>query len=382
MGKDYQKRGKGNSGRDAGGFVALPWSVLDSANYARLSHPARALLLEFARQFVRDNNGRLLASGAYLAKRGWKSAGVIVRAKRDLLEGGFIHEMVKGQRPNKASWYAVTWQALDKLSGYDAGAAESFRRGAYHDFGSEKNASLTPSGAGRRARIVPSNGVKRASLASPNGAIRDNFCHSSTASNGDHLEVPSAGNELAGPCEVCDSSLTTSTELATGTEKSANGADCVEKSVSSPDEKPERPVKVRKRRLVTNVSVASEKCVAKPQNAAKRHSDSGTLLDDSTEWQISLKPEFRIRDKLAQLGSVLSGRHAEPWFGFDDSPKWKNLLCVGFDVLPATLAEKINDGDYQRISDYETRPGYWDDTKGEWIATPVKQSKKLKAILP
>ena len=71
---------KGDSGRDAGGFIALPWSVLDCPAYARLSHPARALLFELARQFVRDNNGRLLASAAYLAKRGWKSADVITRA--------------------------------------------------------------------------------------------------------------------------------------------------------------------------------------------------------------------------------------------------------------------------------------------------------------
>ena len=122
---------KGDSGRDAGGFVALPWSVLDCPAYARLSHPARALLFELARQIVRDNNGRLLASAAYLAKRGWKSADVITRAKRDLIEAGFIHETVKGHRPNKASWYAVTWRVLDKIPGFDIGAAEMFERGAY-----------------------------------------------------------------------------------------------------------------------------------------------------------------------------------------------------------------------------------------------------------
>src|SRR5690606_37161570 len=87
---------KGNSGRDAGGFVALPWSVLDCPAYARLSHPARALLFELARQFVRDNNGRLLLSAAYLLKRGWRSADVITRAKRELLAAGFIHETVYG----------------------------------------------------------------------------------------------------------------------------------------------------------------------------------------------------------------------------------------------------------------------------------------------
>lgn len=130
---------RGDTGRDSGGFVALPWSVLDCPAYAALSHPARALLLEIARQFVRDNNGRLLASRAYLAKRGWNSPDVISRAKNDLIAAGFIHETVKGHRPNKASWYAVTWRALDRLPGYDAGAAETFVRGAY------QNASLRPS---------------------------------------------------------------------------------------------------------------------------------------------------------------------------------------------------------------------------------------------
>ena len=86
---------------------------MDCPAYAELSHPAKSLLLEIARQYVRDNNGRLLTSMAYLKER------------------GFIHETVMGHRPNKASWYAVTWYALDKLNGYDPGAAESFERGAY-----------------------------------------------------------------------------------------------------------------------------------------------------------------------------------------------------------------------------------------------------------
>jgi hypothetical protein len=50
---------------------------------------------------------------------------VITRAKRELKEAGFINEMVKGHRPNKASWYAITLQTLDRLQGYDHGAVES-----------------------------------------------------------------------------------------------------------------------------------------------------------------------------------------------------------------------------------------------------------------
>jgi len=148
------KRGEGN-GRDPGGFVALPWVVLDSPAYQTLSHPARSLLWEFARQFVRDNNGRLLASMAHLKKRGWTSADVVTRAKRELLAAGFIHETVKGQRPNKTSWYAVTWQVLDRLPGYDVGAAETFERSAYR-----KNAPLIPSGGAGKRPIAPSGGTK------------------------------------------------------------------------------------------------------------------------------------------------------------------------------------------------------------------------------
>lgn len=109
----------------------MPWSVLDCAAYVALSHPAKALLLEFARQLGKDNNGRLLASRSYLLGRGWKSADVIQRAKTELLAAEFIFETVKGQRPNRASWYAVTWRVLDRNEEYDAGTFEGFRRGAY-----------------------------------------------------------------------------------------------------------------------------------------------------------------------------------------------------------------------------------------------------------
>lgn len=139
MGIDRSNRKKGDSGRDGGGFVALPWSVLDCPAYARLSHPARSLLMEFARQIGKDNNGRLLASGAYLSKRGWKSDDVIDRAKKDLLAKGFIFQTVQGQRPNKASWFAVTWFALTPSPAYDPGVLVAFERGAYRKFDPEKN---------------------------------------------------------------------------------------------------------------------------------------------------------------------------------------------------------------------------------------------------
>lgn len=119
------------SGRDTGGFIALPWSVVDSAAYRQLSMHARSLLVELARQYVRDNNGRLLLSLAYMRTRGWRSASMLTKAKRELMSCGLIYETVKGHRPNKASWYALTWYSLDKIRGYDSEAEACFVRSAY-----------------------------------------------------------------------------------------------------------------------------------------------------------------------------------------------------------------------------------------------------------
>ena len=150
MANGRNKSSKGDLGRDSGGFIALPWSVLDCPAYGRLSMHARALLLEVARQFVRDNNGRMLLSRAYMATRGWKSMDMLNKCKAELIEAGFIFQTVQGHRPNWASWYGVTWRLLDKLPGYDEGASLLFKRGAY-----QNGTSLNPSHGTSRAVIAP-----------------------------------------------------------------------------------------------------------------------------------------------------------------------------------------------------------------------------------
>lgn len=131
MANGRNKLKKTKQKRDGGGFIAIPWSVFDAPRYRKLSHAACNLLTEIARQYKGHNNGRLLSSFSYLSERGWKSKDVITRAKRDLLAAGFIHETVMGHRPNKASNYAITWQSIDQLSGFDEGAIELFCQGAY-----------------------------------------------------------------------------------------------------------------------------------------------------------------------------------------------------------------------------------------------------------
>jgi hypothetical protein len=194
MGIDKSRKGsKKGSGRDGGGFVALPWSVLDCPAYSRISHPARSLLIEFARQYVRDNNGRLLASGKYLSKRGWRSADVIQRAKKELIDAGFIYETVKGHRPNKASWYAITWQDLDKHHGYDAGTFEGWRdaRSGYEKSRTLKINRLIPSSGVSGSEIAPSSVVKSPLPTVSDGTINTTFMPPPIPSNGNHLELPS-----------------------------------------------------------------------------------------------------------------------------------------------------------------------------------------------
>ena len=195
MANGRNSRPKGDSGRDSGGFIALPWSVMDCAAYARLSHPAKALLFELARQFVPDNNGRMLLSRAYMATRGWKSADVIDRAKRELLKAGFIFEMVKGHRPNRASWYAVTWRRLDKLPGYDAGTEKCFERGAYQKSQPINGTSLIPPHGTGKPLIAPPNGAERTPPVPPHGTIRPVLLLRSVPPYGHHLDMPSTANQ-------------------------------------------------------------------------------------------------------------------------------------------------------------------------------------------
>lgn len=122
-----------NRQREGERFLALPHGVLDSAAFRGLSAYAKALLIDIGRQYMGSNNGALLCSRRKMAEYGWKSADTLTKAKQELLDANLLFQTVQGHRPNKASWYALTWRALDKLDGLDAGSAALFRQGAYRD---------------------------------------------------------------------------------------------------------------------------------------------------------------------------------------------------------------------------------------------------------
>ncbi len=195
MANGRNKSRKADPGRDGGGFVALPWAVLDAPAFQGLSHPARSLLLEIARQLGPTNNGTLLCGRAYLKARGWHSADVINRATNELLTAGFIYQTVVGHRPNKASWFGVTWYTLAKHPGYDPGAFEGFKRGAYAQRLPIKNARLSPSGGQEGGLIGPSHGQGKSSPSPSGGPIGGDFGASPSPSGGHLLDKPSPGNK-------------------------------------------------------------------------------------------------------------------------------------------------------------------------------------------
>ncbi len=66
--------------------------------------------------------------------------------------------------------------------------------------------------------------------------------------------------------------------------------------------------------------------------------------------------------------------------------KYQTLCSVGFAISKAPIQanepQQTDQTDsYQRISDKPTQPGYWCETRGEWITQPVKQSNKLTAVI-
>ena len=188
-------------GRDPGGFVALPWTVLDSSAYQGLSVHAKALLMEVARQSHHDNNGRLLLSRAYLGPRGWKSSDMIMKAKRELLDAELIFETVKGCRPNKASWYAVTWRMLDRIPGFDSGVTKAFVRGAYLKKGVphvQKTRSLDRPTVQTKPSIAPPHSTEAPAPVPHHGAISATFAPLSVPSHGHPLEVAIYGVQVVG----------------------------------------------------------------------------------------------------------------------------------------------------------------------------------------
>ncbi|GBG15388.1 TonB-dependent receptor [Novimethylophilus kurashikiensis] len=114
-----------------GAVLLVPHVVLNSPAYLTLSGNAIKLLYDVAMQYNLTNNGMLLASWRYMSeKRGWTSSEALSKAKAELIAHDLLVQTVQGLRPNKASWYGLTWYALDDIKGLEI-SPQAWPRGAY-----------------------------------------------------------------------------------------------------------------------------------------------------------------------------------------------------------------------------------------------------------
>ena len=102
--------------KESGSFVMLPHTVLEHENYARRSHRAIRLLIDLYGQYRGNNNGDLCLAWTIMTKKGWKSKDQLHKAKKELLDSGWIIVTRQGGR-NKCSLYAVTFKSIDYCNG-------------------------------------------------------------------------------------------------------------------------------------------------------------------------------------------------------------------------------------------------------------------------
>ena len=112
MASDQSRRFK-HKGRAKGPpFLAIEHRIADSVEFGALSAYAIKMLLELARQYRPGKNGDISVPWSLLRARGWRSQSTVQKAKRELLENGWIIETRKGGK-HACSLYALTYYPID-----------------------------------------------------------------------------------------------------------------------------------------------------------------------------------------------------------------------------------------------------------------------------
>lgn len=107
-------RAKGR--RESGKFISLPHACLIHKNFIALSGYAIKLLIDLYMNYNGFNNGDFCCTWSMMKERGWRSESTLNKALKELLYYGWIVCSRQGGR-NKASLYAVTFQAIDECKG-------------------------------------------------------------------------------------------------------------------------------------------------------------------------------------------------------------------------------------------------------------------------
>jgi hypothetical protein len=123
-----RKRSNATGRRESGSYVALPHSLLQHENFAKLSPRATKLFLDLASVYKGNNNGdmsiaRLFTEGKIVkgekerqGGRGWTSRDQVYKALQELLDRGFAIKTRQGGR-SQCCLYALTIWAIDECKG-------------------------------------------------------------------------------------------------------------------------------------------------------------------------------------------------------------------------------------------------------------------------
>jgi len=113
-----------------GAYTAVPHRVLDSAAFIGSSDRAKSFLFALIRQHNGCNNGRFQLTDKWLAKQGWPSADMNIKARAELIERGLIIQTKLGGLNIGANLFALTWLPMTNFVGLDITASE-YHQGAW-----------------------------------------------------------------------------------------------------------------------------------------------------------------------------------------------------------------------------------------------------------
>ena len=109
-------------------IAAIPKRVIEHPDFLSLSYRALRLLLQFAYQYNKRNNGKLCAIHDQLKDKGFASKQTLSEALKELHAKRFI-ELTKGTTTSKngrsPNFYALTFWGIDDIAGFKMDAKPS-----------------------------------------------------------------------------------------------------------------------------------------------------------------------------------------------------------------------------------------------------------------
>jgi len=104
--------------RESKPFSAVPKDVIAMLQKKRTSPSAYKLLIDLFEQYNGNNNGDLSCAFSVFKFKGWRSKMTLTKAKKELIEQGFIEKTRQGLRsPPICDLFAVTWLEIHDCQG-------------------------------------------------------------------------------------------------------------------------------------------------------------------------------------------------------------------------------------------------------------------------